>query len=97
MKVRVRGDHIDHMRVCARSEKHKRTCSPSLPVTADWVEHEVALDDWEGEERSKGSRPWHRTGRRSPNKVWRLEIKLGAGGRVNTGNGEVAVDDLVFE
>lgn len=94
---RVRGDGLSQVRLYLEAGPTERWRSPAVPVSGDWQEARLQLNQFDYQTRRSSSDEW-RTGRyRPPGPIERLSFKLGYYVNDMDARGSVTLDDLRFE
>jgi hypothetical protein len=97
VSFRVRGQGLPRIRLYLDASPTERWRSPALPVSGEWQEHRLRLEQFDHQSRATPSDRWRRESYRAPGAVERLSFKLGDYVNDASASGEVAVDDLRFE
>jgi hypothetical protein len=94
---RVRGSGLDQVRLYLEAGPTERWRSPPMPVSGDWQEHRLRLEQFDYQRRRSSADTWRRESYRQPGAIERLSIKLGHYVNEVGDRGSVAIDDLRFE
>ena len=94
MRVWTRGVGLASSRIYIRRDKTHRWRSPGLPVTAQWTQHTIPLEDFDYQVGGKGQ--WETTSGDNPRRVDRIQLKVGYFVNDPSLSGTVYFDDLEF-
>ncbi len=95
MRLWVRGEGLDAVRVYPRGDRHERWRSPEIPVTNEWTEHVIELTRFDHQVGGRAN--WRTRSWEPPGSLDRLQIKVGYFINDVSAQGYVSVDDLRFE
>jgi hypothetical protein len=96
VSFRVRGQGLANVRLYLENGPTERWRSPALPVSGDWQEHRLRLDQFDYQRRPSADARWRREAYRPPGSMERISFKVGDYVNDAGARGEVAIDDLKF-
>lgn len=92
----VRGEGLGQLRLYLERGANERWRSPPVPVTGEWQERRIPLDQFERQTRDAAG-AWRVRDNEPPGRIDRLSFKLGSFINDAGSRGEVAIDDLRIE
>ena len=97
MRLRVRGQGLPEARVYVRRNEKQRWRSPAISISPQWTEHEIALAQFDYQERPKKGAKWERKASQPFGRTEMVQIKVGYFVNEVEDRGTLWVDDLRFD